>query len=1018
MSDVMMQPMATYRLQFNQDFRFSDARALVPFFSRLGVTHVYASPILRARQESAHGYDVVDPKTLNSSLGDKTDLVDLVTDLHNVGLGLLLDIVPNHTAASIENPYWRDVLTYGHSSPFAGWFDIDWRIPDPDMWGRVLVPVLGEPRARVLAQDQIRIIWSDGRFLVQYFDNVFPVDPATVPTICEFGLESLKECVSSDNATLDHIVAILASLKKLPRLAARLRRRVDIDREETEQWLGQLARLVIQSPRIQQWAEDTAERFGQGEDGRRRLKKLLDSQPYRLVHWREAARTINYRRFFDINELVSVRQEDPQVFNETHSTVLRWVDDGLIDGLRIDHIDGLRDPLGYLERLAEALSTSERVSRPIPLFVEKILASDEKLPCGWPVVGTTGYEFLNQVERLFVSPEGFAAIENQYRRMLRQPVFFQKVATWGKRRVLRNELSPQVGRLADALLRLVDEGRQTSSLSAENEESVLLAEHAGSGKHDLADSTTADERAADGPAVATAALLGQPELTKRDVVDAIVEVITALPVYRTYVDAHDCTINDADRGYIEKALHEARGSGRAAAGAIDALGGVLLLEGKSQLPTHELHERVNFIERFQQLTGPAAAKGIEDTALYAYVPLVSLNEVGGEPHLPENPVATLHQANEDRAATWPQTMLAVTTHDTKRTADVRARLDVVSEVPKLWSGLVQRWRRLNRPHRARVRGKHAPDAVTEYLFYQTAIGIWPLPDPSEPSQLPASEVLAELRERIEEYMLKAVREAKTHTSWTKNDQEYEDAVVAFVRSLFLPDGDGGMRFLSEIQNLVARISRPGLWNSLSRTLIQFTAPGTPDLYQGDELWNFALVDPDNRRPVDYERRRQLLDEVIMGVEGTDEARPEFLRGLSESPEDGRIKLLVIRGALSARGTHPRLFAAGHYLPLATEGSSKDNLFAFARVRSSDNGSGEQAAIVVVPRLTATLVSAMQSPVGEGVWQDTIIQLPEQLQNRHWTCALTREDLPVTNGQSLAARDVLRAIPVALLVSTE
>jgi len=748
------------------------------------------------------------------------------------------------------------------------------------------------------------------------------------------------------------------------------------------------------------------------------LKNLLGSQPYRLVHWREAARTINYRRFFDINELISIRQEDPQVFDETHATVLRWVNEGLVDGLRIDHIDGLRDPLGYLERLAEALSSGERASRPIPIFVEKILAPDEELPCGWPVAGTTGYEFLNQAEAIFVSPEGFAEIEDQYRRILRRPVHFQEVAAWGKRRVLRKELLPQVGRLADTLMRLVEYSRRTPPTVSEDEEAGSVAEFAGHERHGLTASATAEDQTPNGPASATAALLGHPEPTKRDFVDAIVEVITALPVYRTYVDANDCTVNDADRRYVEVALHDARASARAAPVAIDFLGQVLLLENKSRLPEHELHERVNFIERFQQLTGPAAAKGIEDTALYAYVPLVSLNEVGGEPHLAGEPVARLHRANEQRAAAWPQTMLSVTTHDTKRTADVRARLDVLSELPRLWAGLVRRWQRVNQPHRSRVRGKRAPDATAEYLFYQTMVGIWPAPDPSEPSQLPAPEVLTDLRERIEGYMLKAVREAKIRTSWTNNNQQYEDAVLAFVRSSLLHDGNSGTPLLSDVQNLVARISRPGFWNSLSRTLIQFTAPGTPDLYQGDELWNFTLVDPDNRRPVDYEKRKQLLDEVIVGIEGSGKSRRVFLRSLVEGPEDGRIKLLVIRGSLSARSGHPRLFTASQYLPLTTDGSAGDSLLAFARAPFPDDGPGDGAAIVVVPRLTATLVSAADAPVGEEVWSDTVIHLPERLRNRSWTCALTREHLPTTSGRSVSVGQVLRLLPVALLVSAD
>ena len=688
MKENHSQPMATYRLQFTQDFRLTDAQSLVPYFSRLGITHCYASPLLRARQGSSHGYDVVDPAMINPNLGDKIDLVNFVSTLRNFGLGLVLDIVPNHMAASIDNPYWRDVLTYGPSSPFASWFDIDWRMPDPHMWGRVLVPVLGGARSRVLAENQIRLDWSDGRFLVRYFDHTFPVDPATAPSICQFGLEDLRQRLAPDHPALEQIHGILDYLMHLPKSATRLRRHVEINREETEHELARFAHLVVQSPTIQQWAEETAARFGEGKAGHARLRKLLDAQPYRLVHWRDAARTINYRRFFDINELISVRQEDPQVFEDTHLTILRWVDEGLLDGLRIDHIDGLRDPLGYLERLVDALTRGERKERRVPVFVEKILAPQEKLPCGWPVAGTTGYEFLNQLEAIFLSPEGFSTIEQDYQRWLRRPVRFEQVARWGKRRILRHDLSPQVGRLADYLWRLAEQRRFDQPTVTEEPDTAEAA------PDPVAEDVLAPEYGSEG---APTALAGRRELTKRELLEALVEVMIALPVYRTYVDRNHGIISDADRGYLEVALKEARASGKATPESLDFLGEVLLLENRPQCTEHEINERLNFIERFQQLTGPAAAKGIEDTALYAYVPLVSLNEVGGEPRLTsEDPIARLHEANEERATTWPQTMLCVTTHDTKRTADVRARMDVLSEMPKLWSDCCRRWRRANR----------------------------------------------------------------------------------------------------------------------------------------------------------------------------------------------------------------------------------------------------------------------------------------------------------------------------------
>jgi len=1021
MTDDSRQPMATYRLQFNPQFRLADAQSLVSYFSRLGVTHLYASPILRARQTSTHGYDVVDPTTINPSLGNMTDLVEMVAELRKYGLGLFLDIVPNHMAASIENPYWRDVLTYGPSSPFARWFDIDWRLPDPDMWGRVLVPVLGEPRLRVLERDQIRLAWSDGRFLLQYFDHNFPVDPATVPTICVFGWADLVQCLGPESSVLDKMRDILARLKKLPKLVFRLRRQVGLDREQTEGWLAEFAQLIVQSPTVQRWAEQTAGAFGSGPEGRRRLRKLLDSQPYRLVHWREAAQRINYRRFFDINDLISIRQEDPQVFDATHTVILRLVEDGLLDGVRIDHIDGLRDPLGYLKRLTEALAHHSRSRHRLPVFVEKILAPEERLPPAWPATGTTGYEFLNQVEAVFVSRSGHTELEEQYRRALRRPVRFHEVAAWGKRRILRNELSPQVNRLADALLRLWESiGSRSPAVAVP--EAAVAADAGTDWDGEPASAGTLGDPSNETVRSAPAVLPGRTGLTKRGLIEAVVEVIVALPVYRTYVDATSCAVSAADRGYLETALQGARCSGRAPSEAIDFLGEVLLLGDGAAAAERDRTQCVNFIQRFQQLTGPAAAKGIEDTALYAYVPLVSLNEVGGEPQPASgDPVAGLHRANDERATIWPHTMLCVTTHDTKRTADVRARLDVLSELPDVWTDLAASWRRAHQGHGTRIGGKRAPDAADEYLFYQTVAGLWPAP--GELDDLPSDAVLADLCERIEAYMVKAAREAKMHTSWSQENRAYEDTLRAFVRSLLRPGGNGGSSFLSEVQQLVARIARPGFWNSLSRTVIQYTAPGTPDLYQGDELWNFALVDPDNRRPIDYDSRRQLLDEVITGSEGPDEARREFLGKLVAFPEDGRIKLHVIRCVLAARRDHPPLFAAGRYLPLAADGPAGEHVVAFARVAdpsrapTENGGLAGQAAIVVVPRLTAKLASAPYgAPIGAAVWANTAIPLPEPLRDRTWMCALTRDSMAASDGKSLALAEMLRWFPAALLVS--
>lgn len=966
-----IQPLATYRLQFNRVFTFDDARELVPYLSRLGVTHVYSSPVLRARADSTHGYDVVDPVTVNPNLGDETSLRALTSTLQAHGLGLILDIVPNHMAASsTDNLYWRDVLMFGVSSEYCSWFDVDWRMPNVESWGRVLIPILGAPLSKILDNDELQVVWEDGRFAIRYYEHIFPVDPSTVPTICQFRMDALKEMLSEEHPALQRLENLLSQLDGIPGRAARTRRSTELPLDEIELWLSQVAGQIETSPLIHDWAVSTAQEFSSGDDGRSRLRKLLAQQCYRLTYWRQAARAINYRRFFDINDLVSIRQEDPHVFQETHALISRWVSEGVIDGLRVDHIDGLRDPRDYLNRLAE-LAADREAATPCRIFVEKILAPKERLPDDWPVDGTTGYNFLNEIESLYVSPEGFEEIVDSYQRMLGQPVRWHKIERRAKRRVLKDELSSFVGRLADLLLRLA--------------------------RYDHANDA----------------------LTDQQMVRAIVEVVVGLPVYRTYVDDEQREVSAADRRWVETALARARQSERADDDAISFLGRVLLLEGQSDLPENEQQERLNFIQRFQQLTGPATAKGVEDTALYSYVPLVSLNEVGGEPQRDlESAIERLHQVNHQRATGSPFAMLCVTTHDTKRTADVRSRLDVLSEIPKLWQGYVTRWQRFNQSLRRQVNGKAAPDIAAEYLFYQCLIGIWPAANPAATeSQFPSREELQSLAERLDQYMLKAAREAKTRTNWIDGNADYEAALSDFVRSAILGSDDqqngedqpAPSAFLNEVHQFVSRIARCGFGNALSRLVLQYTSPGTPDLYQGDELWNFALVDPDNRRPVDFEKRRQQLDDLVIRFEVAAE-RDALLTELVTSPEDGRIKQHVLRTLLHTRRQYPDLFTGGEYIPLEPSGPSSNHLISFARV------AGDSAAVVIVPRLIHTLLKdSSMLPTGDSVWNQTAIALPEKLQGRQWFSPLSGETCDSPEDVLLVAQ-ALKRLPVAVLTA--
>jgi len=957
------QPLATYRLQFNRVFTFDDATELVPYLSRLGITHIYSSPVLRSREASTHGYDMVDPVTINPNIGDETTFRGLVTKAQAHGLGLILDIVPNHMAASsTENLYWRDVLMFGVSSNYCRWFDVDWRMPDAESWGRVLIPILGAPLSRILANDELNVVWEDGRFCIRYYEHLFPLDPSTVPTVCRFGEAALDDTLPAEHPTRQKIEELLTQLSQIPGRTARTRRNTDLPLEEIELWLSQLAGSIEASPLTHQWAEATASEFGQHDAGRKRLRKLLGQQSYRLVYWRLAARAINYRRFFDINDLVSIRQEDPFVFDETHALIARWFSDGLLGGIRVDHIDGLRNPRGYLQRLAEL---SDQAAGSFPVFVEKILAANERLPADWPVDGTTGYEFLNDVESLFVSPEGFEEIVDSYQRMIGQPARWHKIERRAKRRVLKDELSSFVGRLADLLLRIARRDEQNNGL------------------------------------------------TEQQLVRAIVEVVVGLPVYRTYVDDRTTEVSAADRQWIETALTRARLSERADREAIRFLGSVLLLDGLAQLPDDEQQERLNFIQRFQQLTGPAAAKGIEDTALYSYVPLVSLNEVGGEPQRDlANAVTRFHETNQQRATTSPRSMLCSTTHDTKRSADVRSRLDVLSEMPRLWNGYVTRWMRMNRSLRRTVKGKTAPDPATEYLFYQSLVALWPTVATGDAdASLPDSETLQTLADRLDQYMLKAAREAKTRTNWIDGNAEFETALSEFVRGAVLDESASGTMspFLTDVQNLASRISRCGFWNALSRMVLQLTSPGTPDLYQGDELWNFSLVDPDNRRAVDFGLRSRLLDDLVIRFEDPEE-RPALLNELLTAPEDGRIKMHTLRTLLHARRQHAALFFRGDYQPLSASGPSNTHLLSFARTAD------DATAVVIVPRLLYSLLDDSAAlPVGRNVWSGTSVPLPETLQQRSWRSPLTGITYD-TFDDGIDLTTALHELPVAVLIS--
>ena len=941
---------STYRLQLHSGFPLTAARDLVEYLHALGITHIHASPVFAARSGSTHGYDVTDPGSVSPALGGEPALAALVESLRARGMGLVLDIVPNHMAAARENERWEDVLRLGGSSAYASWFDIDWRLGQGEARDRIVLPVLGDLRVRVLERGELSLGVSEGEVRVRYFEHSFPVDPATLPQVLARASHRADDVLGESHPDVAALAAATDAFWRMPRRTSRESRAGERRRELAAEGMRRLRELCIRSPAIRESLEQATAEFGAGTDGRVRLRRFLDQQPYRLVYWRRAAREINYRRFFDINELVSLHMENPEVFRAHHALVLEWRRRGWVDGFRIDHPDGLLDPAGYFEQLADAAFEWGPAGR-YPIWAEKILSHGERLPERWPIAGTTGYDFLNDVEAALIDPEGAGRLDRHYQRIIRRPLDFDASARLGKRLVLETSLAVAVRRAAERLQRLV--------------RGATRGEHV-----DLS-----------------------------PLIRAIEEILIYLPVYRTYMDARNPLPEGADLAVLERTLADTRERGRATPAALALVAGALL--GTDEAMREDPHEqlRVRFIERLQQLSGPAAAKGVEDTALYRYLPLLSRNEVGGHPGAGlDDAVGALHASNRHRAEQWPATMLAVTTHDTKRSADVRARLDVLSEVPDEWESHLYRWRKLARPYKQRVGDRLFPDTNTTWLFFQTLVGVWPLETVAGGSaQLPDEATVLELRERLTAYMEKAIREAKTFTSWTEPDAEYEGAVRSYVEAVL--DRGRSEQLLREVSRFALCVSRPGLWNALARTTLQLTSPGIPDVYQGDELWSFSLVDPDNRRPVDWDRRRALLQQV-----GGKRDPAEWVA----TPEDGRIKLHLYCRLLALRRSMPELFLRGGYQAVNAEGTFARHVVAHVRTQ------GDTAVLTVVPRLPRLLTGDPLAPPIGAVWADTALVLPDEVAAHSWKSQVDAGAMPA--GRRIPLASLLQHLPVAVLTT--
>ncbi len=941
-------PLSTYRLQFNAGFTFDHATAIVDYLHTLGISHCYASSYLKAVPGSAHGYDVADPTRLNPEVGNDDSYRAWIARLRSRGMGHILDIVPNHMGiAGSANPWWQDVLENGASSRYSPVFDIDWTPLKPELEDKVLLPVLGDAYGAVLERQEIQLEYDQGAFRARYHDTVLPIAPGTYDRILGIEKNRLLSVVGEDSEAGIEFLSILTAIRHLPgRKAGEPEQIAERDREK-EVIKRRLAALIDACDHVRAHV-DTAVRRLNGTSGVPSsfdaLDELLGAQAYRLAHWRVAGEEINYRRFFDINELAAIRMEDPTVFEVVHAFVFDLLRRGDLDGMRIDHVDGLFNPGDYLTRLREHAPTQYVV-------VEKILTGDEELP-DWPVEGTTGYDFLVKLNGLFVDDRNEKAFNDVYERFVRLKVPYEEITYRGKQLVLRVSMAGELNVL----------GHRLNLFSERN-------------RH-------------------------YRDFTLNALTQAMREIIACFPVYRSYVNDRD-EVSAQDRRAIEHAVRAAKHRNPNRPAAVYDFVRDLLLKRVGYISDEARDEHMRFVGKFQQVTSPVTAKGIEDTALYLYNRLVSLNEVGGEPDTFGVTPDALHNWLRRRGERWPHALSSTSTHDTKRSEDVRARLNVLSELPGAWKQAASRWARLNRRGRSVVDEQSYPSRNEEYLLYQTLLGTWPLERMSEQQE-------TDYRERIVAYMLKAMREAKVFTSWLNPSVPHEAAMKRFIHAVLSPDNHA---FREDFLQLHGNVARSGIYNSLAQLAVKIGAPGVPDLYQGSELWDFTLVDPDNRRPVDYEARARLL--AGLDEECTRDGCSEVAARVLAAGDD-RLKLFATVRLLRARRDQRDIFTHGDYNPVDVQGSQRAHLFAFART------AGDRRLIVAVPRLIATLAPQVDvPPIGERVWGDTCLLPPAGVRRGGFHDLITDRCVPVqAETGAIRAADVFERFPIAVMVARQ
>ena len=945
-------PTATYRIQFHENFKFADAENLIPYLHELGVSHLYSSPPVKSRRGSRHGYDVADPLRINSELGTEQEVNQLVEQLRQHGMGLLLDIVPNHMAASPENPWWMDVLENGRDSTYAAFFDIDWEAPGtkfPEVQkNHIVLPILTDLYDRVLTDQRIALRVDEKGFYIEAEGNRIPINSKTYAPILETCIDLLTKSAVASQSAGDQIRRILADVRALAPGAVGARSQIKRDL-----WQIYLAVLPIRA------ALDETIRTFNGTKGDAasfaRLDSLISLQMYRPAFWRTSTEEVNYRRFFGLNDLIALREEDPKVFESVHALIFRLIAENKINGLRVDHVDGLRDPLEYLRRLQAVPKVSEEEDSDalnIYTVVEKITSGAETLPAEWPVAGTTGYDFANAVNTLFVDAKGSRDLEVIYRDFTGIHSSFTDTWYVRKKQVMEDIFASDIRSLSFRLGGLAAFDR-----------------------------------------------LGR-DIPMHELVRGLKEITARLGIYRTYCRSFE--LPKRDRPYIEEAIRIARDRTPkrvVSEPAFDFLQRILLVEATPMTTDHN-NEWLDFIMRWQQFTGAVMAKGFEDTAFFVHHGLISLNEVGANPfrrHVRFG-VNAFHRYNQRMLAEHPFTLNATSTHDTKWSEDVRARINVLSELPEEWKSRLARWAELNQPKKSEVDGRVVPSPNEEILLYQSMLGVWPF-EPLEQVDLPS------LEERIETFMLKATREAKTHSNWVSPNERHEAALHDFTSGILNPSPQN--RFLTEFSEFARKIAVYGAANGYSQALLKMTSPGVPDLYQGTELWRLSLTDPDNRRPVSFPRRVDFLEEL---KNLQPESAPEKFAKLLGTWEDGRLKLWLTKCVLNFRRAHRELFLRASYVPIVVDGQHCESVCSFARVANNE------WILVVAPRLMTRVVGPGKFPIADA-WGDGTLKLPRRAPSK-WQNLFTCQKLVANvsrRKKSLRLKDVFSHLPFALLV---